>query len=252
MAGDCPSSNTIDLVVSDIARSAPLIFDLFHTLADPDDFRPSGFRRLEAAAAVLGVPATVLETAWSDALADLVHGHDSVRGLLRRVARANGRPARTIDIAPAAEPIGRYQDLALLHPRPEAVGLLARLNDRVKGMLTNCHDRDIEAWPGSPLAAQIDHAVFSTKSHVAKPEPESYQMVLDAMGVAAGAAVYVGNGGDDELAGAAAAGIGTIILFTSFDELHGRVSRQEISQRAQSADLVARSFEELSSIICGP
>ena len=226
-------------------KSRPVIFDLFHTLVDPDDFRPAGFLRLEASAAVLGVEFAVLETAWNEALPDLVRGHDSVRGLLRRVAHANGRPARTLDIAPAAEPLGRYQDLVLLHPRPEILAMLDGLASRPLGLLTNCHDRDVEAWHQSPLARRIDHAVFSTKAHVAKPDPEAYEAILDEMDVSAADVVYVGNGGDNELGGAATAGFGTIVHFSAFDDSRSRIDPDEHRHRSEQATMTAATVPEL-------
>lgn len=230
---------------SPTAGTAPVIFDLFHTLVDPDDFRPRGFRRLEAAADVLGVDYGLLAAEWDRVLPDLLRGRDSIRGMLRRVAHANGRPARTLDIAPAAETIGRYQDLCLLHPRPAILDLLDRLRDRPVGLLTNCHDRDVEAWRQSPVADRIDHAAFSTKIHAAKPDPAAYEWILREMGVTADAAVFVGNGGDDELAGAAAAGIGTIIHFAALDDERGRTSPAERARRSAQANLTVGSVAEL-------
>mgnify|MGYP001823728588 CR=1 FL=1 len=227
----------------------PLIFDLFHTLVDPDDFRPAGFRRLEAAAAVLGVEFAVMEAAWNAALPDLVRGRDSVRALLRRVAHSNGRPARTLDIAPAAEPLGRYQDLALLHPRRELVDLLTGLRERIVAVLTNCHDRDIEAWQQSPLSKHVDHAVFSTKAHVAKPDAAAYAAVLAALDSPAERVIFVGNGGDDELAGARAAGIGTIVHATWFDDLRNRVDEPERARRSSSADFTVASVAALAELL---
>jgi len=228
-----------------------LVFDLFHTLVDPDDFRPAGFRRLEASAAVLGVDFPVLEEAWDAALPDLVRGRDSVRGLLRRVAHNNGRPARTLDISPAAEPLGRYQDLALLHPRREIIDLLAGLEGRTIGMLTNCHDRDIEAWGRSPVAKHIEFAVFSTKAQAAKPDRDAYEAVLGAMEHNAVDVVYIGNGGDDELAGARSAGIGTVVHFTWFDDLRNRTSGAERDRRSSSADVTINSAEALGEYLAG-
>jgi len=232
-----------------LMKSRHVVFDLFHTLADPDDFRPLGFNRLEAAAAVLGVPRAVLEAEWDKSLPQLVRGHDSVRGLLRRVASQQGRPARTMDIAPAAEALGRYQDLALLHPRRVVLQLLDALHDRTLGLLTNCHDRDVETWRQSPLAEHLDVVVFSTKSHVAKPDAAAYAAVVAEMGVGPSDVSYVGNGGDDELRGARKAGMGMIVHFTMFDDARGRVSEREQSRRSSYADRVARSTAELAAIL---
>jgi len=232
-------------VDSPSTAAGPVIFDLFHTLVDPDDFRPQGFRRLDAAAAVIGVPAEVVQAEWDRVLPDLVRGHESIRGMLRRVAHRNGRPARTMDIAPAAETLGRYQDLCLLHPRPAIIEMLDSLRDRPVGLLTNCHDRDVEAWGQSPLSRRIDCAAFSTNIHAAKPDAAAYEWILGELGAHASEAVFVGNGGDDELAGAAAAGVGIIIHFAAFDDERGRTDPAERKRRSSHANLTVDSIDEL-------
>jgi len=227
----------------------PVIFDLFHTLVDPDDFRPMGFQRLEAAAAVLGVDHQVLEAAWNQSLPALVRGRESVRNVLRRVAHENGRPARTMEIAPAVEPIGRYQDLALLHPRQPILALLDALDARPVGMLTNCHDRDIEAWNRSPLADRIDHVAFSTKVHAAKPDRAAYEVVINMIGAAPADVVYVGNGGDEELQGAAGVGIGTVVHFTAFDDARGRITAAERGRRSAQAHFTVATVASLQEFL---
>jgi len=116
-------------------------------------------------------------------------------------------------------------------------------------MLTNCHDRDVEAWRQSPLAKLIDPVVFSTKAHVAKPDDAAYATVVAALGCTAGDVVYVGNGGDDELAGARAAGIGTIVHFTWFDDLRERTDAAERERRSSFADVTVNTFEALADYL---
>lgn len=200
---------------------------------------------MDAAAAVLGVAAEVLHAEWDRVLPDLVRGRESIRGMLRRVAHSNGRPARTMDIAPAAETLGRYQDLCLLHPRPVIIELLDSLRDRRVGLLTNCHDRDVEAWGQSPLESRIDCAAFSTKIHAAKPDAEAYDWIVAELGVAPSEVTFVGNGGDNELAGAAAAGVGTIIHFAAFDDERQRIDSAERERRSSQANLTVGSVDEL-------
>ena len=215
-----------------IDPAAPVIFDLFHTLVDPDDFRPAGFDRLEAAAAVIGVERAVLQAEWDRILPELVRGRDSIRGMLRRVAHSNGRPARTMDIAPAAETLGRYQDFCLLHHRPAVIDMLDRLQERQ-----------------SPLQGRIDCAAFSTKIHAAKPDVEAYEWILEELSATAAEAVFVGNGGDDELAGAAAAGIRTIIHFAAFDDERSRIDARERERRSGQASRTVESVAELCAVL---
>ena len=49
--------------------------------------------------------------------------------------------------------------------------------------------------------------MFSCEAGLAKPDPEIYRKAMRELGVEAETTVYVGDGGDDELAGAQRAGL---------------------------------------------
>jgi len=48
-----------------------VVFDLFHTLVDPEDFRPRDFDRLEQVSGVLGVALEPFRRFWEGELAEL-------------------------------------------------------------------------------------------------------------------------------------------------------------------------------------
>ena len=70
------------------------------------------------------------------------------------------------------------------------------------GVVTNVSNLDLGGWPESELAPLIQHLVPSFEVGVMKPDPLIYRRCLEALGVEAGDTVYVGDGGNDELAGA--------------------------------------------------
>ncbi|MBO0883442.1 MAG: HAD-IA family hydrolase, partial [Mycobacterium sp.] len=75
------------------------------------------------------------------------------------------------------------------------------------GLVSNCSIEEVSAWDDSPLARFFDSVVFSCRVGVAKPAPEIYQRVLDDLGTGPSRVAFVGDGGSDELAGAAAVGM---------------------------------------------
>lgn len=64
-----------------------------------------------------------------------------------------------------------------------------------------------EVWPTSSLARLVDHTVFSCVVGAVKPSPRLFNAALDLLGVEAHDAIYIGDGGGDELRGAQAVGM---------------------------------------------
>ena len=79
-----------------------------------------------------------------------------------------------------------------------------------------------------------------------KPDPVTYATVLDGLGVEAADAVFVGNGGSDELAGARRAGFGRVVHCNVFDRTLGWVSADEQASRAAEADASVGTFDDLA------
>ena len=75
------------------------------------------------------------------------------------------------------------------------------------GVISNCFSEGASAWSTWPLAREFESRVFSCEAGLAKPDPEIYRKAMRELGVEAETTVYVGDGGDDELAGAQRAGL---------------------------------------------
>ena len=96
----------------------------------------------------------------------------------------------------------------------------ARIDDQVKrlitelttrhirlGVISNGFKEDVVGWSDCSLAPVFQCTVFSCHEGVAKPDPEIYVRALHRLGVQPDATVYIGDGGDNELAGAEQAGL---------------------------------------------
>jgi putative hydrolase of the HAD superfamily len=92
---------------------------------------------------------------------------------------------------------------------PEAIAMLRELRDRglKLAVVSNCFPKDVEAWPRCSGAQWFDTSVFSFDVGAAKPEPQIYLEAVQRLGIESAEAVFVGDGGDDELLGAERAGL---------------------------------------------
>jgi FMN phosphatase YigB (HAD superfamily) len=227
--------------------------DLFHTLVDPEEFRPTWFRRASAVAGLLGLPVEEFEAYWASiseqrivtmipTMVDRVRSYCAGRGI--------SRPAS--EWAQVAELLGRYSDKAILNPGPRIVEALGRLRERglVLGLLSNCDEREMQPWRASPLAPYFDAAVFSCELGVAKPSVEAYRALVPRWGgIPLAEAVFVGDGSNHELEGARRAGFRRSVFdgeFVSVNRLR-TPEANEIFRR--EADASIRSLAELGTLL---
>jgi putative hydrolase of the HAD superfamily len=101
-----------------------------------------------------------------------------------------------------------------LVPRPGAVDTLRELRRRglLVGLITVCTEDVEHLWPESEFAGLFDAEVFSSRLGIAKPDPRIYLHCAEELGVAPGAAVFVGDGANDELAGALRVGMRALLI----------------------------------------
>ncbi len=101
-----------------------------------------------------------------------------------------------------------------LVPRPGVVETLRALRERgqLVGLITVCSE-DVETlWEASELAGLFDAEVFSSRLGISKPDPRIYLHCCELLRVEPGEAVFVGDGANDELAGARRVGMQAILI----------------------------------------
>jgi FMN phosphatase YigB (HAD superfamily) len=103
--------------------------------------------------------------------------------------------------------------------RPDILALTRDLRSAglVLGVISNCFAEDVATWSRSELAPQFDCHVWSFSTGRAKPDPLIYREATERLGVPPGETLFVADGGDDELGGAARAGlqVAQVIWFVS-------------------------------------
>src|SRR5215475_6016286 len=100
----------------------------------------------------------------------------------------------------------------LLWPSPatlEALDALRAAGWRL-GLVSNCSAETPELWKRTPFASRFDALGFSCELGVAKPDPAIYLSVCSFLSVPPTECVYVGDGADHELSGAANLGMSVV------------------------------------------
>ena len=179
-------------------RPRAVIFDLWETLIDWDR---------EAAAAMVAAAAEHapgFAENWS-------HSQNRYTGPIRVALADAGVPA---DVMEEVCAIRLEYVRGALAPRPGAIETLRRLRELglLVGLITVCSE-DVEVlWPSTPFAGLFDAEVFSSAVGLSKPDPRIYLHCCELLGVEPHDAVFVGDGANDELAGARRVGMEAILI----------------------------------------
>lgn len=97
----------------------------------------------------------------------------------------------------------------LLGVDSEIIELLSRLGAHgwTIGVVSNASPDEVASWSECPLRNSVDDAVFSCHVGCMKPDPDIYNLACARLGLSSTETIFVGDGGSDELQGAAAVGM---------------------------------------------
>ena len=180
-----------------------VVFDLWETLVDWQADEAARFRR--ALAERIGLPFGDVEKRM---------GENYILSQTRPLAavyRLVGVPEHEIQ----AHVTARVElTRKMLRPRPGVIETLSELRRRGLrvGLISMCSEDVPVAWPESELAGLFDVETFSATCGLTKPEPEIYLHTAAAIGVDPAACLFVGDGANDELAGAARVGMTPVLV----------------------------------------
>jgi putative hydrolase of the HAD superfamily len=202
-----------------------VVFDLWDTLVD---FDVDAHRALQAdMARLLGRDPEEFQQAWIES----------------RPWRETGPLAVAFahfgaDEALARELIELRSAATRLHlvPRPGAIETLQELGRRGigRGLITVCSE-DVElVWPESAFAGLFESTVFSCSAGLAKPDPRIYRLACDELGVEPAEALFVGDGANDELAGAERIGMRAVLIHQPGKEPYWPAAKDWPGQRVTS------------------
>lgn len=189
-----------------------VIFDLFGTLVN--DFATSVGQTYKELAEALQVPIEQFMPLWRQTTKMRSDGtFQTVEAGIEHVCGIMGLQVGTEQMTRAVA-IRLEQARRALEPRPEAVATIGRLkNDSYKiGLLSNCSVEIPIVWPETAFADLIDTAVFSCRARLMKPHPRIYHLACERLGVTPERCVYVADGENHELTGAANVGLHPVLI----------------------------------------
>jgi putative hydrolase of the HAD superfamily len=203
-----------------------VIFDLFGTLVD--DFSSSSGQMHAELAAALAVPYEPFMQLWRQtAEMRTIGAFQTVEASIESVCGVVGAQLRPEQMTKAVEIRLKYTRQAL-KPKPDASATLLKLkNHGYKiGLLSNCSIEIPILWHETALAGVIDTPVFSSRERLKKPDPRIYHLACERLGVVPRACLYIADGEDHELTGAAKVGLHPVLIRPSLQETKSRLHQE--------------------------
>jgi putative hydrolase of the HAD superfamily len=228
-----------------------IVFDLFHTLVDPQEHAPAGFRRLDVVAGILGLPLDEIELWWQQNVAEFVSTPVSPIEAIIELARSRRIVLSPTAVAEIDRAMGAAQDAAIATPVHGVLETLQALvgSGVTLAILSNAHVRDVRTFGDSPLAELVADACVSCFTGLVKPDRIAYDHSLERIGTVAERSLYVGDGGGNELVGARDAGFAAVVAITGPVQRGGWRSRDEQTVIEEGADFVTEDVVDLSARI---
>lgn len=191
-----------------MSTTKAVIFDLYETLLT--HFDPNWAPPPRSIAQRLGVEEHVFTSLWPrfDNAWEAGHIGHYEEALAQFCAEAGAQP----DVALLAE-LSDERRLMATRPYkavdPGIVEMVAALKQAglKLGVITNANNFGTALWPDCVLAPLFDVFVASHEAGMLKPDRRIYELACRRLGVRPAEAVFVGDGGSNELSGAAQVGL---------------------------------------------
>lgn len=184
-----------------------MIFDLWDTLVLWDV--PASHVLYGQMAAHAGVATDVMTRAWQDMHIERSTG-PLAENMLAVLARTGADPAH-VD---ALSELRRAHTREVLVAREGTIETLEELKHRgfKVGLISVCSGDVEDVWDDTALAPHFDDVVLSCTVGMRKPDPEIYRLACERLGVEADECLFVGDGANDELAGAERVGMKSVCI----------------------------------------
>ncbi len=183
-----------------------VLFDLFETLITESHTAPV---RASSLGGALGLEPEAFRREWNARRARIVLGTLGFGEALAEIATTLRRGVDRSTVERLCE--DRMGEKATLFQQiePEVLALVGALRRRdiQLGVVSNCFAEDVQSWSTCPLAPHFQCVLFSFAVGLAKPNPEIYREATRRLGVDPQAAIFIGDGTDNELVGAEHAGL---------------------------------------------
>lgn len=183
-----------------------VVFDLFETLVTQRD---TAVPRAGSLGESLGVDARAYRREWKQLRPLALRGELTFQEALIEAGSRMQVVIPADRVQRASDDRNRASADVFQKVTPGIIAMTRELKDRgVRlGVISNCMAEDVTPWTTCALAPYFRTAVFSCEARLVKPDPRIYLHTIEQLEVKASEALYVGDGGDDELAGAERAGL---------------------------------------------
>lgn len=183
-----------------------VLFDLFETLITESPVQPT---RASSLGDALGLQEEAFRVEWKARRPRIVLGQLSFADALTEISKTLIGRVDTAAVQRIHQQRIREKAAAYARIDEEVMALISDLRRAGVGLavISNCFSEDVLAWSTCPLSHEFQCTAFSFAEGVAKPAPEIYLRAVSRLGVEPATAVFIGDGGDDELAGAVHAGL---------------------------------------------
>lgn len=171
-------------------------------------------RALGAAAEAVGLDPARCHQAWIADYDNRILGRSgAIAEQLGLVAAAEGMALKPASLRRASEGYAAFTT-GLMKPLPGALAVLEKLAELgvPVGLVSNAAPDFVAAFDRSPLRPLFRVCVFSCAAGMAKPAVEIYLRAATQLGIPPDRLLFVGDGSDDELVGAAEAGLTPVLV----------------------------------------
>jgi putative hydrolase of the HAD superfamily len=227
-------------------RYTGVLFELFGTLIPP--FRMREPRAvLQECAEILGLNFAECYHHWGETYRQRTRGEfASVAENFRWGAQQTGRHLPSQALAHAEAVYARFTAESLV-PVADAIETLEWLTaaGRRIGLVSNCAVDMPHVWSTSVFAKYFAYCAFSCHVGAVKPDPVSYRAALDALRLHAEQTLYVGDGSDEELSGAARCGLRPVLIAIDLSNTYDAQRTDVDTWRGP----VIRTLSELSGLV---
>jgi putative hydrolase of the HAD superfamily len=185
-----------------------VVFDLWHTLVQWPEEESLEVRRRWSES--LGLAPERVDAAWNEASFYRLRETGPIRAALEELQWELGVQADVDEVLRWRLEVTRRA----LVPDPGVPEALAELRRRGIGtaIVSNCTEEVALVWGESPFAGLVDVPIFSATAGCLKPEPEIYELACSRLGARPVDCFFVGDGANDELAGARRVGMQPVLI----------------------------------------
>jgi putative hydrolase of the HAD superfamily len=190
-----------------------VVFDLFGTVVPGFSFKQHE-QAVTATAKILKVDEENFRQLWLQSYDDRVTGvykdtESNILAVCNRLAHPTDRDL----LLRAALPLREFtrSSVTASHITLSLLNQLRR-NGLRNGLVSNCAPEVPRLWVETNLVNAFDAMCFSCNVGRAKPDPEIYLQVCEALSVRPEECLYVGDGSQNELTGARVLGMRSVLL----------------------------------------